>query len=121
MSTLFFFFGISLFNLCGCSTHQLSGQIQNPYRDPIQDVSVVIANSQLSSLSNVNGEYMIETPLQAKFQIEFIKPGYAPYQLELSCQRRRCTVPTVEMKPIELTVPYDPELLKPVLDSLPRD
>ena len=99
-----------------CSAHKITGQVYTSTHSPLPDVSIRPIDGPTMSQSGIDGQYQIEVPLQARIQIDYLKPGYAPYRLELSCSRRKCTAPIVVLQPIDLTLPYQPELLQPILD-----
>ena len=111
---------IAFLLLMSCGTRKIMGQVQDIYQMPIGEVSIQV-DSDSNGSTDQAGQYVIESPLKSQFSIAYLKQGYAPIQVELKCPRRRCQAPTVNLTPIDLTVPYQPELLLPLVQPKTTD
>ena len=105
---------IAFLLLMSCGTRKIMGQVQDIYQMPIGEVTIQVDSGSNGSTDQA-GQYVIQSPLRSQFSIAYLKQGYAPIQVELKCPRRRCQAPTVSLSPIDLTVPYQPELLLPLV------
>ena len=108
---------ITLSIIMSCSTRKIMGHVHDANKEPIREVTVQLQDGQSKSTSDKDGYFLIKSPMQAAYHITYIKPGYVPLEIEMRCPRRRCTAPTVYLSPMDLIVPYAPELLLPLLQS----
>ncbi len=108
---------IFLLSIWGCQTRIIEGRIENPYNQPVDTVTIIVNFDENKEQSSPYGLYAIKTKGNEAITLEYLKNGYAPKQVALECPKRRCNAPVVQLEPLDLYVPHQPELLLPVLNT----
>lgn len=69
--------------LFGLGEASINGVVKNEFGDPIENVQVKIENSRFTTLTNTNGEYVLEYA-PGSFTICFVKDGYSQHKMTLN-------------------------------------
>ena len=109
---------ITLFLLSmGCVNSHIRGSIHTEFDQKTRDVRIEGLGSEIQFQHYDNGQFEIEVKREHIEKVIFIKDGYYPVQRTLLCNKRICEIEAINFDPIELKVPYEPSLLKSLLDN----
>lgn len=97
-----------IFWLLACVTKNISGLIQTPDAQPLENATVQI--STFETLSNSEGTFQIDD-IQLKkgtYTIKITHDGYTFYQNDLYVKGSSLSIPSIVLHPLEVEIPYLP-------------
>lgn len=71
-----FVFGFALVSAASAQNFQLSGKIVNSKNEPVSGVSIVVAENKASTISDLEGRFLLNLAVGQKYEIRFTSVGY---------------------------------------------